>query len=60
MKIAVIGATGTAGRKVVEQINAQGHEAVEISRSNGVDVTTGEGLEKALSGVDTVIDASSP
>ncbi|NWO17139.1 MAG: SDR family oxidoreductase [Corynebacterium sp.] len=31
MKIAVIGATGTAGRKVVEQLKAQGHEAVELS-----------------------------
>ena len=47
MKIAVIGATGTAGRKVVEHINAAGHEAVEISRSTGVDITTGEGLEAA-------------
>ena len=60
MKIAVIGATGTAGRKVVQQLGAQGHEAVEISRSKGVDVTTGEGLEEALAGVEVVVDASSP
>lgn len=45
MKIAVIGATGTAGRKVVQQLSAQGHEAVEISRTKGVDVTTGEGQD---------------
>lgn len=60
MKIAVIGATGTAGRKVVEHINAAGHEAVEISRSTGVDITTGEGLEAALAGAEVAIDASSP
>ena len=60
MKIAVIGATGTAGRKVVEHINAAGHEAVEISRSTGVDITTGEGLEAALAGAEEAIDTSSP
>ena len=60
MKIAVIGATGTAGRKVVEQLDAQGHDTVEVSRSKGVDVTTGKGLDEALAGVEVVIDASSP
>lgn len=57
MKIAVIGATGTAGRKVVQQLSAQaqGHEAVEVSRTKGVDVTTGEGLEEALAGVEVAV-----
>src|SRR5699024_1906142 len=60
MKIAVIGATGTAGRKVVEHINAAGHEAVEISRSTGVDITTGEGLEAPLAGAEVGMHAASP
>lgn len=50
MKITVIGATGTAGRKVVEQLKAAGQEAVELSRATGVDLTTGEGLEQGLAG----------
>src|SRR5699024_7428308 len=32
----------------------------EISRSTGVDITTGEGLEAALAGAEVAIDASSP
>lgn len=60
MKIVVIGATGTAGRKVVEQLKAQGHEAVELSRATGVDLTTGEGLEQGLAGAEVAIDACSP
>jgi uncharacterized protein YbjT (DUF2867 family) len=58
MRIAVIGGTGVAGRPTVEAVRRAGHDAVIISRSRGVDVVTGEGLEAALSGVDTVIDAS--
>ena len=43
-KIAVAGATGRLGSHVVDLLRAGGHEAVPISRSNGVDVITGEGL----------------
>jgi uncharacterized protein YbjT (DUF2867 family) len=56
MKIAVAGATGRAGRHVVDLLQTEGHEAVPISRSQGVDIITGEGLEAALAGVDTIID----
>ena len=49
--IAVAGATGRVGRHVVEVLEAGGHEVVGMSRSNGVDVITGEGLTEALSGV---------
>lgn len=58
-RIAVVGATGRLGSHVVEVVRAAGHEAVELSRSQGVDVVTGEGLAEALKGVDIVIDASS-
>ncbi|OBI85062.1 SDR family oxidoreductase [Mycobacterium sp. 1245805.9] len=58
--IAVIGATGTAGARVVARLKARDVEVVEISRAHGVDVITGRGLFQALSGVDVVIDVSNP
>ena len=57
-KIAVAGATGRVGRHVVDLLKGSGHEVVSISRSNGVDVITGEGLDEALRGVDVVVDAA--
>jgi uncharacterized protein YbjT (DUF2867 family) len=57
-KIAVTGATGRLGSHLVEILRQRGHEVVPISRSTGVDVVTGEGLEQALSGVETIIDAA--
>ncbi|HEX5618447.1 MAG TPA: NAD(P)H-binding protein [Solirubrobacteraceae bacterium] len=57
-KIAVTGATGRLGSHLVEILEQRGHEVVPISRSNGVDVVTGEGLEAALAGVETIIDAA--
>ena len=56
-RIAVVGATGRLGRHLVEVLEAA-HDVVPISRSQGVDVFTGEGLVDALSGVETVIDVS--
>ena len=58
MKIAVAGGTGVAGRWTVEALRAAGHEAIVISRSAGVNLVTGDGLESALAGVDAVIDAT--
>ncbi|HXS32304.1 MAG TPA: NAD(P)H-binding protein [Solirubrobacterales bacterium] len=57
-KIAVAGATGRLGRPTVEILRERGHEVVPISRSEGVDVITGEGLAAALEGVDLIIDAA--
>ncbi len=56
-RIAVVGATGRLGRHVVDVMKAA-HDVVPISRSQGVDVFTGEGLAEALAGVETVIDVS--
>ena len=55
-KIAVAGATGRVGVHIVDLLEAQGHEVVQIARSKGVDVITGEGLAEALQGVDTIIE----
>lgn len=57
-KIAVAGATGRLGRPTVEILRQRGHEVVPISRSEGVDVITGEGLAAVLEGVDLIIDAA--
>ena len=58
MRIAVAGATGTVGRFVVRSAHGAGHEVVALSRSSGVDLTTGSGLATRLQGVDAVIDVS--
>jgi uncharacterized protein YbjT (DUF2867 family) len=57
-KIAVAGATGRVGHHVVDLLEARGHDVVPISRSQGVDVITGDGLAEALTGVECVIDAA--
>jgi uncharacterized protein YbjT (DUF2867 family) len=57
-KIAVAGATGRVGRHVVDVVKAGGHDVVAISRSQGVDVVTGDGLADALAGVECVIDVA--
>ncbi|MGH9279593.1 MAG: SDR family oxidoreductase [Acidimicrobiales bacterium] len=58
MRIAVAGATGRVGRHVVDVLQERGHDVVSISRSLGVDVITGEGLDAALAGVDVIVDAT--
>src|SRR5450432_1833984 len=57
-RIAVAGATGRVGRHVVDVLGERGHDVVAISRSNGVDVITGDGLAAALAGVEVVIDTA--
>ena len=59
MKIAVAGGTGVLGRHVVEVARQRGHEVVVLTRSEGVDLTSGEGLADRLAGVRAVIDATS-
>src|SRR2546430_16926323 len=56
MRIAIIGATGSIGRRAVDAVRRYGHEPVPVSRSTGVDVLTGDGLADALTRVDAVID----
>lgn len=58
MRIAVAGATGNVGSLTVAALERDGHEVVRVSRSLGVDLLTGEGLDAALVGVDAVVDAT--
>ena len=59
MRIAVAGASGNIGARIVGFLEADGHEVVPISRSRGIDLLTGAGLEAALAGADAVIDTTS-
>lgn len=66
--IAVVGGTGTLGRAVVRELLAGGHEVAVLSRNppsrrtgashRRVDLSDGSGLDAALEGVETVIDAA--
>lgn len=56
--IAIAGGTGALGAQVVEAVRRRDLTPVVIARSHGVDLTTGEGLDEALAGVDAVVDAS--
>ena len=58
MRIAVAGGTGVVGRHVVDVARERGHDVVVLSRSEGVDLTTGSGLAERLDGVQAVIDTS--
>ncbi|MFD8390632.1 SDR family oxidoreductase [Streptomyces sp. NPDC059680] len=56
MKLAVIGGTGLIGSRVVEILDAAGHQAVPHSPATGVDLVTGRGVEEAVAGADVVIN----
>jgi uncharacterized protein YbjT (DUF2867 family) len=61
MKIVVIGGTGLIGTKLASRLRQKGHEIVPAAPSTGVNAITGEGLDKALSGAEIVVDvANSP
>ncbi len=56
MKFAVIGGTGLIGSRVVQDLNAAGHQAIPHSLATGVDVISGQGLEAAVAGAGAVIN----
>ncbi|MEV6098631.1 SDR family oxidoreductase [Nocardia sp. NPDC051981] len=70
MQVAVVGGTGTLGTPVVRDLVTRGHAVRVLSRSapaepvprtehHAVDLATGAGLDAALEGVHTVVDAVS-
>ncbi|GAA1651549.1 SDR family oxidoreductase [Catellatospora bangladeshensis] len=59
MRIAVVGATGRIGSLTAAALQQDRHEVVPVSRTHGVDVTAGTGLDEALAGVAAVIDTTS-
>lgn len=60
MRVAVAGGTGRIGALVVQRLTEAAHTPVSLSRSEGVDLLTGEGLAERLTGVDALIDVSNP
>ena len=58
MRVAVAGGTGLIGGMVVHALHSGGDSAVVVARSVVVDLLTGDGLDRALTGVETVIDVS--
>ncbi|MGA8476178.1 MAG: NAD(P)H-binding protein [Candidatus Cybelea sp.] len=58
-RIAVAGATGRLGRDVVDALEERRYGVVPMSRSSGVDLVTGSGLQEALTDVECAIDAAS-
>jgi uncharacterized protein YbjT (DUF2867 family) len=56
MKFAVMGGTGLIGARVVRKLNAAGHEAVPHTRSSGVDVVSGQGVDEAAADADVVVN----
>ena len=65
-RVLVTGGTGTLGSHVVDRLHAAGREVRVFSRSGGNgrvrgDLATGDGLEAAVQGVETIVHcASSP
>jgi uncharacterized protein YbjT (DUF2867 family) len=57
MKITVIG-TGLIGSQVIKKLAAAGHDVVPAARSTGVDLLTGEGLDRALEGAEVAVNLS--
>ncbi len=70
MRVAVVGGTGSLGSLIVIGLTARGDDVRVLSRNapaaglspgathHAVDLSSGEGLAEALTGVETVVDAS--
>jgi uncharacterized protein YbjT (DUF2867 family) len=56
--VAVAGGTGLLGQHLITLLRQADTEPVTLARSQGVDVTTGAGLDAALAGAEVVIDVS--
>ena len=58
MKVVIIGGTGLIGRKLATKLQSAGHHVLAASPSTGVNSLTGEGLKKALTGANVVVDVT--
>lgn len=58
MRMAVAGGTGLVGRYVVTELIDAGHDPVVLSRTQGVDLASGAGLDQALADAQVLIDVS--
>jgi len=58
MKVVIIGGTGLIGRKLATKLQSAGHHVLAASPSTGINSFTGEGLKKALTGANVVVDVT--
>ncbi|MBU3060520.1 SDR family oxidoreductase [Nocardia sp. NEAU-G5] len=57
MKISVFG-TGLIGSQVISDLTTTGHDATGYSRSTGVDLLTGDGIDEAVRGAEVVVNVT--
>lgn len=55
MKIVIIG-NGLIGSQLATRLSGAGHDVTALGRGDGIDTTTGEGLERALAGAEVAVD----
>ncbi|MGW1887000.1 NAD-dependent epimerase/dehydratase family protein [Streptomyces sp. NPDC001970] len=58
MRVVVVGATGLIGARTVAGLRDHGVEVVPVSRGEGVDVITGDGLAEVPRGAEVVVDVT--
>lgn len=58
--VAIVGASGLIGAKVVAELRARGHRVLAASRSHGVDTFTGRGLDDTIREASVVVDVTNP
>jgi uncharacterized protein YbjT (DUF2867 family) len=58
MRVVIVGGRGQVGRAVTATLRKRGHDAVPVSRADGVDAYTGAGLGAALDGAESVLDTT--
>ncbi|WP_030181597.1 SDR family oxidoreductase [Streptomyces sp. NRRL S-813] len=58
MRVVVAGATGLIGSRTVARLRDHGVDVVPVSRRDGVDVSTGQGLDRALRAAEVVVDVT--
>ena len=58
MRIVVAGGTGLVGRYVVTSLIDAGHDPVVLSRTQGVDLASGAGLDRMLTDAQVLVDVS--
>ncbi|WP_372346799.1 NAD-dependent epimerase/dehydratase family protein [Streptomyces sp. KL116D] len=56
MRVVVVGATGLIGARTVARLRDHGVEVVPVSRADAVDVSTGQGLARAVAGAEVIVD----
>jgi uncharacterized protein YbjT (DUF2867 family) len=54
VRVLVTGSSGFIGRRLVDRLETDGHEAVPFSRQTGGDVTDPAAVERAVQGVDAI------